>query len=65
MQEYLEHRARMVGPLTVSLGLGCNSLWRHHNYNARCGPRAQDPVLTLLEESPFGYKASTHIVAGQ
>ena len=51
----------IFGPLTVCLDLGqavtCNS-------EARCSPRTYDPVLTSIAriESPFGYKASTHII---
>ena len=45
-----EHRARMVGPLTVSLGLGLATLTcshMRHDSDTRCSPRAQDPALTL------------------
>ena len=38
-----EHRARMIGPLTVSLGLGLATLTGSHMHRS---PRAQDPALT-------------------
>ena len=53
-REHWEHRARMVGPLTVSLGLGLvtlNGSHMHHDSDARCSPTAQDPPLTLQGES--------------
>ena len=47
-REHQEHRARMVGPLTVSLGLGLATLTgshMHRDSDARRSPRAQDPDL--------------------
>ena len=48
-QEHQEHRARMIGPLIVSLGLGLTTLTgchMHRDSDAHCSPRAQDPALT-------------------
>ena len=47
-REHQERRARMVGPLTVSLGLGLATLTGSHVHrdSDTCrSPRAQDPAL--------------------
>ena len=47
-REHQEHRARMVGPLTVSLGFGLATVTASHMHrdsDARRSPRAQDPAL--------------------
>ena len=69
-REHQKHRAHMVAPLIVSLGLGLITLTgshMHRDSNVHCSPRAQDPALTSQGyiESPFGYKASTHTVMSQ
>ena len=40
----------MVGPLTISLGLGLATLTggqMHHDSDFRCIPKSQDPALTM------------------
>ena len=47
-QKHQEDRARMVGPLTVSLGLGLATLTdshKHRDSDTRRSPRAQDLAL--------------------
>ena len=48
-REHQEHRACMVGQLTVSLGLVLSQT--HHDSDARCSPRSLDPTLTMLGDS--------------
>ena len=51
-REHQEHKARVVGTLTISLGLGLATLTASHIFSdndARCSPRAQDPAMTLQE----------------
>ena len=50
-QKHQEHTARMVGLLTISLGLGLTTLTStgshmHRVSDAHCSPRSQDPALT-------------------
>ena len=45
-----DQETRMVGPLTVSLGMDLATLTdshMHHDSDARCSPIAQDLALTL------------------